>query len=131
MALLDWSDERFKLDVDWMDDTHREFIELANLTAASQGAEFKKNFQALVDHTEAHFQQESEMMVACKFSSTPEHEAEHTRILKEMRYFNSKVQAGVIPIGRAYLKQSIPDWFPRHASTMDTALAVSYKASGL
>ena len=58
-----------------MDFTHREFIaQLAALIAAGN-AEFPALFQALVNHTAAHFKAEGVLMRATKYRGLPEHES--------------------------------------------------------
>ncbi|MGE0014245.1 MAG: hemerythrin, partial [Azoarcus sp.] len=48
---------------------------------------------------------------------------EHQRVLAELRAFNRSVKGGRLLVARAYVRESLPEWFDLHLSTMDAALA--------
>jgi hemerythrin len=131
MTIISWDDNRFLLDVEIMDDTHKEFVALVNRLAASADSEFAARFDALTTHNTAHFQQEEKLMIESRFPAFAEHRDDHLRILGEFRQFKKRVDAGLIVFARNYINARLPEWFSLHAATMDSALAVHLKSSGL
>jgi hemerythrin-like metal-binding protein len=122
-----WDDTRHALDMDSMDNTHREFIaQVAALIAASD-AEFPALFQALVNHTREHFTAEGNLMRTSKYRGLPEHESEHHRVLGELLQLNRTLKRGHLPLVRAYVKEGLPEWFDTHLAMMDAALAMHLK----
>ncbi|THF56924.1 hypothetical protein E6O51_18960 [Pseudothauera rhizosphaerae] len=85
-----------------MDATHREFVDLAAALMAADDA---------------------------RFPAIGEHVNEHQRVLGELMAFGRGVQAGRLKFARAYVQQSLPEWFDLHLSTMDAALAAHLKRS--
>ncbi len=107
-----WDEARHSLGMTEMDNTHREFIAL---------------FQALVNHTRAHFTVEGNLMRASKYRGLPEHESEHHRVLGELLQLNRTLKRGHLPLVRAYVKEGLPEWFDTHLAMMDAALAMHLK----
>lgn len=130
MAIIEWDDGRFRLGIDTMDDTHIEFVNLVNDIDKAEGEEFIRLFDALVDHTRAHFDRENKLMVESEFPALAEHRGEHERIIGELEKFAQRVHRGLIPFGRSYLRETLSQWFPLHAVTMDSALAAHLKSHG-
>jgi len=127
MAIIDWDDGRFALGVEEMDSTHMEFVALINSTEDASGTEFVQLFDKLLEHTRAHFDHENRLMMEHGFPATGEHRGEHDRVLGEMTRFSRSVHRGLIAFGRSYLRDSLSQWFPLHAATMDSALAAHLK----
>ncbi|ALG67417.1 bacteriohemerythrin [Beggiatoa leptomitoformis] len=123
MPLMDWNDSYF-LDLPLLDETHQEFVALVNKVHDASNAEFKALFAELLQHTQAHFDKENALMIESKFSQLGEHNAEHQRVLNELKQFQQRVDKGMISFGRAYIKDRLPDWFALHTKTMDSALAM-------
>jgi hemerythrin-like metal-binding protein len=122
-----FDEARHSLGMTEMDNTHREFIaQVAALIAASD-AEFPALFQALVNHTRAHFTVEGNLMRASKYRGFPEHESEHHRVLGELLQLNRTLKRGHLPLVRAYVKEGLPEWFDTHLAMMDAALAMHLK----
>lgn len=127
MQLINWSDEDHSLNLDIMDDTHREFVDIINQLNSASDAEFRGLFEKLLVHTESHFARENELMEKTGFPAIAEHKGEHLRILGEFNQFNNRVKKGLYTFGRAYIRDSIPQWFNLHLATMDSALAAHLK----
>jgi hemerythrin-like metal-binding protein len=119
-----WDDARHALGVAEMDATHREFAALASRLAVADEAAFPALFGAFLDHTRRHFAAEDAAMRASRFPATSEHLGEHQRVLAELRAFHRSVQAGRLRMARAFVRESLPEWFALHLTTMDSALAV-------
>lgn len=62
-------------------------------------------------------------MRLCHFPAMAEHEGEHFRVLGDMLQFNRAIQRGRLIMARAYVRDSLPEWFRLHLTSMDAALA--------
>jgi hemerythrin len=62
-----------------------------------------------------------------KFPALGNQEGEHHRVLGELLQFNRNVKRGRLSLARAYFMAGLPEWFERHLSTMDSALAAHVK----
>lgn len=129
MAIIEWCDEKFILGIDEMDNTHIEFIDLVNSMENTSNAEFICLFAHLLEHTRTHFEHENQLMIEYGFPAISEHRSEHERVLGEMTRFSRSIQHGLVAFGRSYVHDSLTQWFPLHAATMDSALAAHIKAS--
>lgn len=117
-----WDASRHALNMDEMDDSHREFIsQVAALIAASDG-EFPPLFQVLINHTREHFIAEGRLMREAKYPGLGVHESEHHRVLGELQQLNRSLKRGHLPLVRAYVREGLPEWFENHLSMMDAAL---------
>lgn len=70
-------------------------------------------------------------MAELKHGALAEHRADHQRILGEMERFNQKVAAGRQAMARAWVSDTLVQWFHSHAQTMDSALAADIKAGSI
>lgn len=132
MTLIDWAAGEHLVGVAEMDATHGEFAELLNaVDAKSADDEFVIAFEALVEHTRVHFAHEDVLMTRCYFPPIEIHKGEHRRVMAEMDRFLATAKAGNVAFARAYVRETLPDWFARHAATMDSALAWSLRAAGI
>lgn len=128
MPIIIWS-AAHELGIPAMDRTHQEFVELYNGVAGAGDRDLAARFDALVDHTVAHFAQEDRWMVASGFPPTAIHRAEHDRLLEQMRVLQRRVAAGDTAAGRPII-DALPGWFDQHAATMDAALANWIRRTG-
>ena len=119
-----WDEVRHTLGMAEMDATHREFIAQVGALIAADNAEFPALFQALVNHTAAHFKAEGLLMCESGYRGLPEHESEHHRVLGELQQLNRSLKRGHLPLVRAYVKEGLPEWFDTHLAMMDSALAM-------
>ena len=119
---MPWDAARYALGVDAMDDTHREFVDMADALLAASDDDFPVIFERLHAHTRQHFEDEGKLMKACRFPAIGEHNSEHLRVLGELAHFARNVKAGRLTNARSYAK-GLPDWFATHLATMDSALA--------
>lgn len=129
MTIIEWDDARFLLRVSEMDETHREFVALVNQLDAASDRDFPALFHAFIEHCQQHFEQEEQLMRETGFSAYAEHRDDHQRILGELAQFRKRVDRGIIAFGRNYIRERMPTWFPIHAATMDSALAMHIKNS--
>lgn len=122
-----WDETRHALGMAEMDTTHREFIAQVATLIAADNAAFPALFQALVNHTAAHFRAEGVLMRESKYRGLPEHEGEHHRVLGELQQLNRTLKRGHLPLVRAYVKEGLMEWFDTHVAMMDAALAMHLK----
>lgn len=128
MLIPDFED-RYVLGIAQMDDTHREFAGLVNQMESADKSEFISLFIQLIQHTEAHFAAENQLMKETAFPAIREHMGEHDRVLGDLHRLGENVAQGKTAMGRAYAQHQLPDWFNLHAQTMDSALAAHMKHS--
>lgn len=121
--LLNWTDDKFCVGNQEMDDTHKEFVDLLNEIDGASDDKFATLFDQLIEHTEAHFANESRLMSESSFPALGEHEGEHQKLLGEMLQIKKRVDAGRLTLPRAFVKERLVDWFMWHASSMDAPLA--------
>ncbi len=110
------------LDFETLDHDHQEFVNLINQLAIADNSAFKTLFGQLYEHTEHHFEKENQLMEHYGFPAKTEHKGEHGRVLADFKQFKKRVDKGLIPFGRAFVKEQLPQWFQLHVSTMDSAL---------
>lgn len=122
-----WDAGRHALGVEDMDRVHMEFVAQVEALGSCVSAEFPALFQALIEHTRAHFHEEGRLMRASKYPGLGEHESEHHRVLGELLQLNRSLKRGRLPLVRAYARQGLPEWFDTHVATMDSALAMHLK----
>jgi len=105
-----------------IDDTHEEFVNLVKKLITANKATFSEVFTVFLEHTETHFAQEEKLMQQSKDPSSAEHQAEHRRVLGELKQFEKRISAGRTSLEKAYIRDKLPEWFALHTSTMDSAL---------
>lgn len=128
MAHLEWSDA-LSLDLSFMDDTHREFVDLLAQAQDADDDHLAAAWQALITHTDAHFGQEDRWMLATRFASTNCHSMQHKVVLQVMREGAVQALDGDLGAVRG-LASELALWFPQHAQSMDAALALHLRRAG-
>ena len=125
---LVWSDA-LSLSMPVMDQTHVEFVELLATVQQASDDDLVAHWQALVDHTEAHFAQEDRWMLATGFAPGSCHLTQHAVVLKVLKEGLTLGQQGQLPPIRQ-MAHELTLWFPHHAQTMDAGLALHLKSVG-
>lgn len=128
MPTLPWS-EALELGEPVMDQTHREFVELLAQARASDDAGLPAAWQALIDHTDAHFAQEDAWMRATRFAPANCHSMQHRMVLQVLHEGAQHAAAGDLTPVRVMTRE-LAIWFPQHAQTMDAALAAHLQRVG-
>ena len=128
MPSLNWSPD-FALDVPQMDATHQEFVALLADVEAAPDAALVARWQALVEHTQGHFDNEDRWMLATRFAAGNCHTTHHRMVLEVLRQGLTMGQAGdLAPIRQ--MARELASWFPQHADSMDAALAMHLQRVG-
>ena len=126
---LEWSDD-LALDLDFMDDTHREFVDLLAAAESADDSQVLARFEELITHTEGHFGSEDQRMKDTHFSSSNCHAMQHDVVLQVMREgLKRGREQGDLKLVRQ-MAHEIGIWFPQHAQTMDAALAQHLRGVG-
>lgn len=105
-----------------MDDVHEEFVELAGQLERASDAELPSALEAMEMHLQQHFALENEWMECSGFPPRQCHIDEHAAVLKSVAEVRTKLAVGDVSICRALI-QALVDWFPGHATHLDSALA--------
>ena len=126
--LLEWSDA-LVLDLPFMDDTHREFVDLLATVVQSTDDTLLDHWRTLIDHTQEHFDREDRWMVDTGFSSGNCHSMQHQVILQVMREGEARGVTGEYGVVRQ-MAYELGIWFPQHAQAMDAALALHLRGVG-
>jgi len=126
---LVWSDA-LSLELDFMDDTHREFVDLLAASELADDDAVLACFEALIDHTDDHFGREDRWMKDTQFSSSNCHAMQHNVVLQVMRegLKRGKENADLKTVRQ--MAHELGIWFPQHAQTMDAALALHLRRVG-
>ena len=119
--------EDLTLGIAEMDRTHDDFLILLGNAKAADGKQFLEAFSLLIEHTEAHFSMEEEIMRSHAFYGMQEHADEHLNLLNEMRYFYDKARK-LPAFGRSYIDDYAFEKFRRHIINIDSQLAMFLKS---
>lgn len=122
---LAWSDG-LVLGLAAMDHTHQEFVDLLAQVAIADDEAVLAVWDALVEHTQAHFDQEDRWMRDTGFASGNCHATQHRVVLSVMREGTASGQVAMI----RQMADELAAWFPTHAQTMDAALALHLRGVG-
>lgn len=128
MAQLEWSDA-LDLNLEAMDGTHREFVDLLAAVDGADDAQVLGAWEALVEHTEHHFAQEDAWMASTHFASGNCHAVQHRVVLQVMREGLARALQGDLQVLRV-MASELALWFPQHAQSMDAALALHLRRVG-
>ena len=128
MTTLQWSDS-LALDLPFMDDTHREFVDLLATVVNASDLDLLPAWKILIDHTDEHFDREDQWMRDTRFSSSNCHTMQHKVILQVMREGDVRGLAGELDVVRQMARE-LGIWFPQHAQSMDAALALHLRGVG-
>lgn len=128
MSSLVWS-EALSLSMPAMDDTHREFVDLLAAVSNSDDAHLLGHWDALVEHTQDHFDREDAWMQATGFAPQNCHSTQHAVVLKVLREGQAAGRDGGYNTIRL-MAHELGLWFAQHAQSMDAALALHLKSMG-
>jgi hemerythrin len=122
-----------RLDLDFMNNTHFEEVEMVkSLGSLIDNYQQNENSnpaltQALdqwLEHTQAHFCRENELMIDIGFPMYAMHSGEHSRVLEDMKdRFAFWKQAHDIDLLAQYVFIDWPLWFEAHVNSMDMITA--------
>ena len=121
VSTLQWSED-FALGVGAMDQTHIEFVDLLAEVQQAPDDTLLAKWEALIDHTQVHFDNENRWMQETRFAAGNCHTTHHKAVLDVMRDGSRYGQHGHRNIVRQ-MAAELTTWFPQHADSMDAVLA--------
>jgi hemerythrin len=120
-----------KLNIDFMDTMHDEFLELLlSIQNTHDNVLFMKLYEVMIEHTVEHFKTEETIMNEHNFYDKKEHFDEHANLLGEMKYFYEKAQKHPM-FGKSYINEYAFEKFRRHIVNIDSQLAMFLKEKNL
>ena len=129
MTLLTWSDT-LTLGYPPMDDLHKQFVDKLTDVDTCANAELPGAWSALIDCTQRLFDRENNWMATTHFSSATNHTMQHKVVLNVMREGLVQAHAGHATEVRK-MAAELASWFAKHIQSLDAALALHMKSSGL
>jgi hemerythrin-like metal-binding protein len=120
---LAWSDAML-LGHGPMDDAHEEFVHVVKAIASCNAVTALRCLQAVEDHLLAHFETERESMVRTEYPNMDCHLDEHQKVLDSVLQVNALAKIGQVGLRDVRrLAAALADWFPKHATYLDSALS--------
>ncbi|HEY9547495.1 MAG TPA: hemerythrin domain-containing protein [Solimonas sp.] len=120
-----WTD-RYKLGYERMDDTHLDFVEKVNALLVADDSTLLARLDDFIIHADAHFGEEKEWMETTGFPAAGCHNDEHAAVMKSVHEVRALLAASAderaLGATRS-LAQALVDWFPGHATYLDSALS--------
>ena len=120
-ATLTWGDHLL-MGYAPMDDIHQEFVDLISQLETADDAQLPALLQAMDVHLQHHFAEEDQWMNSTAFPPRDCHIDEHAAVLKSVAEVREKLAQGNVAICHD-LVRALADWFPGHATHLDSALA--------
>ncbi|WP_043007794.1 bacteriohemerythrin [Comamonas testosteroni] len=105
-----------------MDELHEEFVQLAGQLECAGDEQLPALLQAMESHLQHHFAEEDQWMLSTGFPPRDCHIDEHAAVLKSVAEVRVKLAEGNVALCRD-LTRALVDWFPGHATHLDSALA--------
>ena len=127
---LTWGDSHL-LGYTPMDEIHEEFVQLVGkmqeaadeqLPELLEDSELPSLLQAMQTHLQHHFAEEDQWMLSTGFPPRDCHIDEHSAVLKSVGEVKALLGMGNAQVCRD-LVTALADWFPGHATHLDSALA--------
>lgn len=118
---LSWSDAHI-LGYAPMDQIHEEFVQLIARLQVARDDELPELLSTMEVHLQAHFGEENTWMRDTEFPPRDCHIEQHDAVLNSVHEVQELLAQGNPQVCRA-LVQALADWFPNHATHLDSALA--------
>lgn len=119
--VLAWSDA-YLLGYGPIDTRHEEFVEVVGSLKASADQDLRGRLAAVIEHLQAHFEEEERWMTENDFPARDCHADEHAAVLRSALQVSALLEQGDGSECRR-LADELARWFPGHADYMDAALA--------
>jgi hemerythrin len=123
MPLMNWTAEKYGVQVDFADHEHQNvFNKLNILYALSKGGAEHELVEVqlayLIDYVEAHFAHEEREMLAKNFDGYQAHKNDHTMLIDTSRQLQAKFKENVVEITER-ICFLIKSWFDNHIPVFD------------
>jgi len=120
-ATLTWGDDLLMGHAP-MDEIHEEFVGLIGRLQTAHDAQLPELLQAMEVHLQHHFAEEDQWMLSTAFPPRDCHIDEHAAVLKSVGEVRAQLAQGNVAICRDLIR-ALAEWFPGHATHLDSALA--------
>jgi len=126
MALFTW-DPRLAIEVPEIDDEHAQLFAAADQLHAAIGQGVSKesvraHLASLIDHSQAHFAHEEQLMIRCGYPEFQEHKAQHKYLMERILQFQRDFVPRRAALEAAMLR-FLKDWLIRHIDESDRKIA--------
>jgi len=116
-----------------MNDVHREELTIVNNVSAAiannDTAKITELCNQWLEHTKAHFSRENTLMETHNFPAFHCHHGEHVEALQGLEsIINAWKENADIDILTVYVRDTWPEWYINHISTMDTVTSAFIKS---
>ena len=118
---MQWSDE-YLLGYSPIDSIHENFVELLGSMQSADDAALPGLMAQFAAHCAEHFETENHWMRETEFPPRECHIDEHAAVLKSVQEVQALLEEGNFYICRDLIMH-LADWFPKHTSHLDSALA--------
>jgi hemerythrin-like metal-binding protein len=118
---MTWSDG-YVLGYEPMDEVHREFVDCVGALQQCADAGVQEALDRVIEHLQSHFDAEDELMLRYDFPPRECHIDEHAAVLHSAKEVRQRVARGDCAQAR-HFADALADWFPGHATHLDSALA--------
>jgi hemerythrin len=127
--------ESFAINVMQMDEQHKRLIQIANtimehLYNHAESESISKAFDALLDYTHYHFEEEERLMMLYNYPATSTHRENHDKLAKQVIEYKNKILGGDVP-NRADFLDFIEHWLMRHVLDEDRKYGAFLNAKGI
>jgi len=119
--VMEWTDN-YLLGYEAMDDTHREFVACVSALQRCDDKDVPQTLGRVIDHLQSHFEEENSVMRETAFPPRDCHIDEHAAVLRSAGQIEQLVAEGDRLHVRRFA-QALAEWFPGHATHLDSALA--------
>lgn len=116
-----WSDDLLLGHAE-MDDCHRAFVRQLEQLQLAGDARLESLLDQFIEHLQAHFAHEEQMMRDTDFPPRQCHMDEHAAVMRSVCEVRYRLADGDRQLVRA-LARALADWFPAHTHHLDSALA--------
>ena len=121
LSEITWGDN-WKLGYEPMDHIHEEFVDLLGQLQSGRDLELAGLMDQLIVHVKSHFDEEDKWMVETEFPPRECHIEQHQQVLASILEVRELLNQDRFDICRD-LTRALVDWFPGHATHLDSALA--------
>lgn len=121
LSEITWGDN-WKLGYEPMDHIHEEFVDLLGQLQSGRDSELAGLMDQLIVHVKSHFDEEDKWMVETEFPPRECHIEQHQQVLASILEVRELLNQDRFDICRD-LTRALVDWFPGHATHLDSALA--------
>lgn len=120
-APLEWTDD-CRLGYEPIDSIHQEFVDIVARLQTAPDAQLPALLDEFIAHARAHFEEENQWMRETEFPPRDCHIEQHDAVLASTLAVRERLVQGDHAVCRS-LVQALADWFPGHATHLDSALA--------